>query len=174
MIWLSILIREIIFEIQNMFINAIQATQIEVKDVLTSVFSYQNVTLEQTNVNPLFFSVAKATLQSQMSVRPSVSHRNPSASQNCSCRPLSLSTIEPIDHWAYQPLSLLTIEPIKSINHHAYWPSSLSYVSSNPINHQAHWPWSLLTLVLLSRILSLSACFILILFGNFMLVKIVL
>ena len=57
-----------------MFINAIQATQIEVKDVLTSVFSYQNVTLEQTNVNPLF-SVAKATLHSQMSVRLFICHK---------------------------------------------------------------------------------------------------
>ena len=45
-------------------------------------------------------------------------------------KPLSLSesvlsTIKPIDHWAYQPLSLMSIEPI---DHRAYWPSSLSTI----------------------------------------------
>ena len=50
------------------------------------------------------FSVAKATLQLQMSVY-------------LSQKPLSLSellllAIEPIDHQAYQPLSLSAIEPI--------------------------------------------------------------
>ena len=60
------------------------------------------------------FSAAKVTLQSQVSVCPSVHHRNPSASQNCSYRPSSLLTI-----WAYRPLSLSTIEPI---DHRAYWP----------------------------------------------------
>ena len=54
-------------------------------------------------------SVAKATLQSQMSVRPSVCHRNPLASQNRSYQPSSLSTIVPINHQSYQPLSLSTI-----------------------------------------------------------------
>ena len=102
-------------------------------------------------------------------VRLSVCHRNPSASQNCSYRPLSLSTIEPIDHWAYWPSSLSTIKPI---NHQAYQPSSLSTIK--PIDHQAYWPlsqstieptdhWayqpsSLFTLALLSRLLSLLAC----------------
>ena len=42
----------------------------------------------------------------------SVHHKNPLASQNCSYQPLSLSTIEPINHQAYRPSSLLTIEPI--------------------------------------------------------------
>ena len=75
------------------------------------------------------FSVAKATLQSQMSVRLSV---------RLSQKPLSLSelllsTIEPIDHQAYQPSSLLTIKPI---DHQAYQPSSLSTIE--PINHRAY------------------------------------
>ena len=42
------------------------------------------------------FSVAKATLESQMSVSQSVCPKNPLASQNCSYRPSSLLTIEPI------------------------------------------------------------------------------
>ena len=54
------------------------------------------------------FSVAKATLELQMSHRPSVC---------LSQKPLSLSellvsTIKPIGHRAYQPLSLSTIKPI--------------------------------------------------------------
>ena len=81
------------------------------------------------------FSVAKATLQSQMSVCLSVCHQNPSASQNCSYQPSSLSTIEPFDHQAYQPSSLSTIEPI---NHQAYQPSSLSTIE--PIIHWAYQP----------------------------------
>ena len=68
---------------------------------------------------------------------------------------LLLSTIEPIDHRAYQPSNLLTIEPI---NHQTYWPSSL--LTIKPINHWAHWPLSLLTSGLLSQLLSLSACLI--------------
>ena len=95
-------------------------------------------------------------------------------------QPLSLSTIEPIDHQAYRPSSLSTIEPIKHqayqasslstiepINHRASWPSSLSTII--PFDHQAYpikWSYqqssplatSLSTLVLLSRLLSLSAC----------------
>ena len=39
----------------------------------------------------------------------------------------------------------------------AYRPSSLSTIK--PINHRAYRPSSLLTLALLSRLLSLSACF---------------
>ena len=122
-----------------------------------------------------YFSVAKATLESPMSVHPSVCmsvcHRNPSASQNCSYQPLSLSTIEPIDHWAYQPSSLSTIKPInhqayrpsslstiEPINHQAYQPSSL--LTIEPINHQAYQPLSLSTSGLLLRLLSLSACYI--------------
>ena len=85
-----------------------------------------------------------------MSVRPSVSHQNPLASQNCSYQPVSLPTSEPINHRAYQPLSLSTIKPI---NHQAYWSLSLSTIK--PINHWAHWPSSLLTSDLLLRLLSL-------------------
>ena len=123
------------------------------------------------------FSVAKATLESQMSVCPSVRNKNPSASQNHSYRayqPSSLSTIEPINHRAYRPSSLLTIEhidhraidyrayqplillTIESIDHQVYWPSSLSTIE--PINRLAYQPLSLPTLVLLSRLLSLLAC----------------
>ena len=56
-------------------------------------------------------------------------------------QPLSLSTIEPIDNWAYWLLSLLTIEPI---DHWAYRPSSLSTIK--PIDHRAYRPSSLLTI----------------------------
>ena len=56
---------------------------------------------------------------------------------------LLLSAIEPINHQAYY--------------HHAYQPLSLSTIE--PINHRAYRPSSLLTLALLSRLLSLSACF---------------
>ena len=38
-------------------------------------------------INMYVFSVAKATPESQMSIRPSVSHQNPSASQNHSYQP---------------------------------------------------------------------------------------
>ena len=54
------------------------------------------------------FSVAKATLQLHMSVCLSVHRQNPSASQNCSYRPSSLSTIKPIDHQAHWPSSGLS------------------------------------------------------------------
>ena len=69
----------------------------------------------------LGFSVTKATLESQMSIRQSVRQ---------SQKPLGLSesllsTIEPINHQAYWPSSLLTIEPI---DYWAYWPSSLSTI----------------------------------------------
>ena len=89
-----------------------------------------------------------------MSVRLSVCHRNPSAAQNCSYWPLSLLTIEPIDYWAYRPLILSTIKPI---NHRVYRP--LSLLTIKPIDHQAYRPSSLSTSGLLSRLLSLSACF---------------
>ena len=59
----------------------------------------------------LCFSVAKTTLQLQMSIRVSVHHKNP--------QPLRIA---PINQWVYQPSSLLTIDPI---NHWAYQPSSL-------------------------------------------------
>ena len=117
----------------------------------------------------------------RLPVNPSISHQNPSASQNCSYRPSGLSTIRPIDHQAYWPSSLLTIKPI---NHRAYWPLSLSTIEPanhwayrpsslltiEPIDHQAYRPSSLLTIKpinnqaywltsgLLSRLLSLSAC----------------
>ena len=73
---------------------------------------------------------------------------NPSMMPICHNPPLassSLSTIEPIDHRAYQPSTPSTNI---SIDHQAY-----------PISHRAHWASSLLTLALLSRLLSLSACF---------------
>ena len=54
------------------------------------------------------FSVAKATLESQMSVRPSVRLLQ----KPLSLSELFLSAIEPIDNRAYRPLSLLTIKPI--------------------------------------------------------------
>ena len=56
-------------------------------------------------------------------------------------RPWSLSTIEPINHQAYQPSSLLTIKPI---DHQAYRPSSL--LTIEPINHRAYQPLSLSTI----------------------------
>jgi len=62
-------------------------------------------------------------------------YQSPTASQNCSNWPSSLSTIQPIDHPAYQPSSLLTIKPI---DHRAYRPLSLSTIE--PIDHQAYWP----------------------------------
>ena len=62
--------------------------------------------------------------------------------------------IAPIYHWVYRPLSLSTIEPI---NHQAYLKSSL--LTIKPIDYWAYQPLSLMTLVLLSRLLSLSACF---------------
>ena len=60
--------------------------------------------------------------------------------------PSSLSTIEPIDHQAYQPssywlLNISTIEPIKDC---AYWPSSLSTIE--PIDHQSYQQSSLVTI----------------------------
>ena len=61
-----------------------------------------------TEGNFLNFSVAKATLESQMSVRQSV---HPSISLSVTKPPQPLR-IAPIDYRAYQPLSLLTIKPI--------------------------------------------------------------
>ena len=66
----------------------------------------------------LLFSVVKATLESQMSVRLSVTKT-----------PQHLR-IAPIDHRAYRPSSLLTIE---LIDHQVYRPSSLSTIK--PIEH---------------------------------------
>ena len=108
----------------------------------------------------LKFSVAKATLESQMSVCPSIC-----PSVRLSQKPLSLSEllqstikpIEPIDHQAYRPSNLSTIKSIdhriyrpsnlstiEPIDHQAYQPPSLSTIKS--INHQAYWPSSLLTI----------------------------
>ena len=67
----------------------------------------------------IFFSVAKATLESHMSVWAYWS--------------LSLLTIKPIDHWSYCSSSSSTIEPI---DHRAYQPLSLSTII--PIDHQAY------------------------------------
>ena len=64
------------------------------------------------------FSVAKATLQSQMSVCLSVRLKSkPLRYQVNLLSDLPLQCIEPIDHQAYQLLSLSTIEPT---NHQAY------------------------------------------------------
>ena len=79
------------------------------------------------------FSVAKATLQSQMSVRLSVCLSVTEIPQ-----PLRIALI---DHRAYQPSSLSTIEPFY---HQAYRPSSLSTIK--PIDHQAYQPSSPLTI----------------------------
>ena len=65
------------------------------------------------------FSVAKATLESQMSVRPSVR--------------LSVSL-----------LPIAKIVPISHHTHQAYHPSNLSTIK--PINHQTYWPLNLLTI----------------------------
>ena len=101
------------------------------------------------------FSVKKATLESQMSVSPSVSLTSKplclsesllSAIEpidHLAYRPLSLSTIEPIDHRAYRPSSLSSLSTFKPIDHQAYQPSSLSTIE--PIDHQAYRPTSLLT-----------------------------
>ena len=77
------------------------------------------------------FSVAKATLESQMSVCLSVCPLQ---------KPLSLtesllSSIKPINHQAYRPSCLLTIKPIniEPINHQAHQPSSL--LTIKPIDH---------------------------------------
>ena len=79
------------------------------------------------------FSVAKTTLESQMSVCPSQKPLSPTE--------LLLSTIEPTDHLAYRPSSLSTIKPI---NHQAYQPSSLSTIK--PVDHLAYCPFSLSTI----------------------------
>ena len=72
---------------------------------------YKNITklIFVPTLNFTIFSVAKATLESQMYIHLSVCP---------SSKPLSLSellllTIKPIDHRAYQPLRLSTIEPIE-------------------------------------------------------------
>ena len=59
----------------------------------------------KTNGNIEYYLVAKATLESQMSVHPSVT------------KPPQPLRIAPIDHRAYQPSSPMTMEPI---NHQAY------------------------------------------------------
>ena len=68
-----------------------------------TIMPYQQSCL--CSFKPFGLSVVKATLESQMSVRPSVClsicHRNPSASQNFSYLPSGLLTIEPINHRAY-------------------------------------------------------------------------
>lgn len=87
------------------------------------------------------FSVAKAALESQMSVRPLVSHKNPSPSQNRFYWTLCSSTIKPINHWAYQ-LSILSI--IEPIDNPTYWHSSL--LTFKPIDKQAYWQLSLSTI----------------------------
>ena len=75
--------------------------------------------IEKSKILQIFKFVSYfQTLESQMSVRLSiclsVCHRNPSASQNCSYCPSSLSTIEPINLWSsfatFKPFSLFSFE----------------------------------------------------------------
>ena len=81
-------------------------------DLLVLIFCYFYV---------LLISVAKATLQSQICVRLSVSHQNPSASQNHAYQPnLSISAILPLSHHAPTPLS--------ASQNHNYQPSCLSAI----------------------------------------------
>ena len=80
--------------------------------------------LEHEKTRFSHFSVAKATLELQMSVRPLVC---------LSVCPSSIAKIVPISqhtHQVFQPSSLLTMEPI---NHWAYRPSSISTIE--PISH---------------------------------------
>ena len=85
-------------------------TKIKYKDFINQTYFKLNLTFGCIFVvwMCLSFSVAKTTLQSQMSVRLSVSPLP---------KPLSLSellllTIKPINQNAYRPSSLLTIKPI--------------------------------------------------------------
>ena len=86
--------------------------------------SAYNSRTSPTSNKVMTFSVAKATLESQISVCLSAIAKNDWIEPiehrvYWAYWPSSLLTIEPIDHWAYRPLSLSTIEPI---DHWAYWP----------------------------------------------------
>ena len=122
----------------------------DLNEILLCLCSFENPLDEQILKLSLgSFSVAKATLDSRMSVYLSVC---PSVRLSVTETPQPLR-IAPIGHQAYQPLSLSTNKPI---NQWAYQPSGLSTIK--PINHQAYWPSSLSTSGLLSRLLRLSAC----------------
>ena len=99
------------------------------------------------------FSVVKATLESQMSVCLSVSHQNPSASQNCSYWPSCPSAIMPIGHHAHQPSCPSAIMPI---GHHAHRPSCPSAIL--PIGHHAHQPSCTSAIVHISHCAHLPSC----------------
>ena len=89
----------------------------------------------------------------------SISLKNPSASIGLQAIwPLSLLTIRPINHQAYQSSSLSTKEPIY---YQAYQSLSLSNIE--PIFYWAYQPTGLL-----SQLLSLSACFCFISFSKSM------
>ena len=92
----------------------------------------QEQSWEEAN-NLFSFSVSKVTLELQMSIcRQSVCYKNPSASQNCSYRPMSLSTIEPIDY-----LSAILVEMKlrfrEFTNHYNECPAVLMEFSSTAI-----------------------------------------
>ena len=67
----------------------------------------------------------------------------PSSQKPLSLSELLLSTIEPINHRAYWPLSLSTIKPI---DYQAYQQSTPQPLRIAPIDHQAYQPFSLLTI----------------------------
>ena len=102
--------------------------------------------------NPIciaIFSVAKATLQSQMSVIGlsvclSVTNIIHQAYQPSQLWATLLSAIMPISHYAYCQSCLLTYIPI---GHYTYWPSCISIIK--PINHHAYEPsclWTIMTM----------------------------
>ena len=73
----------------------------------------------------VFFSVVKATLESQMSVRLSICPSVRLLQKPLSLSELFPSAIEPIDSQAYWPSSLLTIKPI---NHRVYHTHTASWL----------------------------------------------
>ena len=130
-------------------------------DIVSLHYISEQNSFRRCLVSLSLFSVAKATLQSQMSVCLSVRLKSKPLSlselllltiesmdhQTIDHRafrqywPLSLLTIKPNDHRAYRPLSLSTIE---LIDHWAYRPLSLLII--RPIDHRAYWPSSLSTI----------------------------
>ena len=120
-------------------------SEAEVNSIYTRTRAGRSIVIQENSsfISISEFSVAKATLESQMSVCPSVCLSvSPSeiktpliANVRLSVCPSVTKTpqplrIAPIDHKAYQPSSLLTIKPI---NHRAYQP--LSLLAIKPINH---------------------------------------
>ena len=75
----------------------------------TSVSLFCEVLRDLSKIRKLTVVFSRESDSLIANVRTSVSHKNPSASQNCSYRPSSLSAIKPINHWAYRPSSLSTL-----------------------------------------------------------------